>query len=63
MPDLSPTSVLIWWSLMGLCVGSFLNVCVHRFPLEDQSVFSPKRSYCPKCKAQLTWRENLPVLS
>ncbi|MEZ6014124.1 MAG: prepilin peptidase [Planctomycetota bacterium] len=63
MPDLSPTFVLVWWSLFGLCVGSFLNVCIHRFPLDDQSVFSPRRSYCPKCRAQLTWRENLPVLS
>lgn len=63
MPDLSPTAVLVIWSLLGLCVGSFLNVCVHRFPLEDQSVFAPRRSYCPRCKAQLTWRENLPVLS
>jgi leader peptidase (prepilin peptidase)/N-methyltransferase len=63
MPDLSPTFVLVWWTLFGLCVGSFLNVCIHRFPLDDQSVFSPRRSYCPKCKAQLTWRENLPVLS
>lgn len=54
---------LVWWTVFGLCVGSFLNVCIHRFPLEGQSVFSPRRSYCPKCRAQLTWRENLPVLS
>ncbi len=63
MPDLSPTFVLTWWTLFGLAVGSFLNVCIHRFPLEDQSVFHPRRSYCPKCRTQLTWRENLPVLS
>lgn len=63
MPDLSPTFVLVWWTLIGLCVGSFLNVCIHRFPLDDQSVFTPRRSYCPKCKAMLTWRENVPVLS
>jgi len=63
MPDLSPTFVLVWWTLIGVCVGSFLNVCIHRFPLDDQSVFTPRRSYCPKCKAQLTWRENVPVLS
>lgn len=63
MPDSLTTYVHLWWPLFGLCVGSFLNVCIHRFPLEDQSVFSPRRSYCPKCKAQLSWSENLPVLS
>lgn len=63
MPDLSPTFVLVWWTLFGLCVGSFLNVCIHRYGVEGQTVFRPRRSYCPKCKNALTWRENLPVLS
>jgi leader peptidase (prepilin peptidase)/N-methyltransferase len=63
MPDLSPTFVLVWWTLFGLCVGSFLNVCIHRYGVEGQTVFRPRRSYCPKCKSALTWRENLPVLS
>jgi leader peptidase (prepilin peptidase)/N-methyltransferase len=52
-----------FWAMMGLFVGSFLNVCIHRFPEDDLSVFSPARSHCPKCERQLTWSENIPVLS
>ena len=45
----------------GLCIGSFLNVCVARWPAE-QSVIRP-RSRCPKCGHQLSWYENVPVVS
>jgi leader peptidase (prepilin peptidase)/N-methyltransferase len=47
--------------LIGLCVGSFLNVCVERWPAE-LSVIRP-RSRCPKCGHQLAWFENVPVVS
>jgi leader peptidase (prepilin peptidase)/N-methyltransferase len=47
--------------LIGLCVGSFLNVCVARWPLE-LSVVRP-RSRCPHCGHQLSWFENIPVVS
>jgi leader peptidase (prepilin peptidase)/N-methyltransferase len=47
--------------LFGLCVGSFLNVCVARWPAE-QSVVRP-RSRCPHCGHQLAWFENIPVFS
>lgn len=53
----------VFWTIIGLFVGSFLNVCIHRFPLEGQSVFVPVRSYCPGCERQLTALENVPVLS
>jgi leader peptidase (prepilin peptidase)/N-methyltransferase len=46
---------------IGLCVGSFLNVCVARWPLE-LSVVRP-RSRCPHCGHQLSWFENIPVVS
>jgi leader peptidase (prepilin peptidase)/N-methyltransferase len=49
--------------LVGLCVGSFLNVAIHRLPREGQSVSRPRRSYCPKCRHELSWRENVPMLS
>ena len=52
-----------FWTLIGLFVGSFLNVCIHRFPLEDQSVFAPLRSCCPGCDRKLSAMENVPVLS
>lgn len=47
--------------LLGLFVGSFLNVVVYRTPL-GLSVSTP-RSFCPKCRRQLTWWENVPLVS
>jgi leader peptidase (prepilin peptidase)/N-methyltransferase len=47
--------------LVGLCLGSFLNVCVERWPA-DMSVIRP-RSRCPKCAHQLSWFENVPLVS
>ncbi|HEY2064800.1 MAG TPA: prepilin peptidase [Gemmatimonadaceae bacterium] len=47
--------------LMGLCVGSFLNVCVARWP-QELSVVRP-RSRCPQCGHQLAWFENIPLAS
>ena len=46
---------------VGLLVGSFLNVCIVRWPAEA-SVVSP-RSRCPRCEAAIAWYDNIPVLS
>jgi len=62
-PPLESVGFGVFWTVMGLFVGSFLNVCIHRFPVEGASVWSPSRSHCPGCDRQLGWRENLPVLS
>ena len=62
-PPLESAAFGVFWTVLGLFVGSFLNVCIHRFPIEGASVWSPARSHCPKCDRQLTWSENLPVLS
>jgi leader peptidase (prepilin peptidase)/N-methyltransferase len=51
------------WGIFGLFVGSFLNVAIHRLPLEDETVSKPARSRCPSCKTTLTWKENVPLLS
>jgi len=51
----------IYAFIAGACAGSFLNVCVHRWPRE-RSVVRP-RSRCPSCGNQLTWFENVPILS
>lgn len=46
---------------LGLCFGSFLNVCIYRLPL-GISVVTP-RSACPKCKQGIAFYDNIPVLS
>jgi leader peptidase (prepilin peptidase) / N-methyltransferase len=46
---------------LGASIGSFLNVCVSRWPA-DQSVVKP-RSRCPRCGAAIAWYDNIPVLS
>jgi leader peptidase (prepilin peptidase)/N-methyltransferase len=46
---------------LGAVVGSFLNVCIYRLPLE-KSVVWPS-SACPHCARELSWYENVPVLS
>ena len=47
--------------VIGSCIGSFLNVVVFRFP-NDLSIIKP-RSFCPRCKTKLTWKENVPLIS
>ena len=47
--------------LLGLAVGSFLNVCIYRLPLEQSLVFPP--SHCTSCNRRLSWFENVPVLA
>ena len=46
---------------LGAIVGSFLNVVIHRYPLEESIVFPA--SHCPHCKAPIRWYDNIPVLS
>ena len=46
--------------LVGLMIGSFLNVCTLRWP-EDESVVFPG-SHCPKCGKPIRWYDNVPVL-
>ena len=48
-------------AVLGLAVGSFLNVCIHRLP-RGQSLNSPP-SRCPHCDYRLRWLDNIPVVS
>lgn len=47
--------------IAGLCLGSFLNVCIHRLP-RGESVVHP-RSRCPRCGHPIAAYDNIPVLS
>jgi leader peptidase (prepilin peptidase) / N-methyltransferase len=47
--------------LLGLFVGSFLNVCIYRLPLRQTVLWG--RSHCPHCDRQIRAWENLPVIS
>jgi leader peptidase (prepilin peptidase)/N-methyltransferase len=51
----------IFAGLLGLAFGSFLNVCLSRWP-EGESIALP-RSHCRECGRTLTWWENVPLLS
>lgn len=53
-----PTAVLV--GLFGLSVGSFLNVCIYRLPMDESLVWP--RSYCPRCRTPLRWYDNVPLL-
>jgi leader peptidase (prepilin peptidase)/N-methyltransferase len=51
----------IFAGLLGLAFGSFLNVCLTRWP-EDESIVHP-RSHCRNCDHALSWWENIPLFS
>jgi leader peptidase (prepilin peptidase)/N-methyltransferase len=51
----------IFAGLLGLAFGSFLNVCLSRWP-EGESVVQP-RSHCRNCDHMLAWWENIPLVS
>jgi leader peptidase (prepilin peptidase)/N-methyltransferase len=46
---------------IGMCIGSFLNVCIYRIPA-GKSIVRPA-SACPKCGAVIRWYDNIPLLS
>ncbi|MGH9862211.1 MAG: prepilin peptidase, partial [Candidatus Acidiferrales bacterium] len=47
--------------LFGLCVGSFLNVCIHRLP-KGESIVRPG-SHCRHCQRAIAAYDNIPLLS
>ena len=51
----------VYATVVGLCVGSFLNVVAHRLPRRE-SIVRP-RSRCPHCSAGIAARDNVPLLS
>lgn len=57
-PDLA---LLIFIFFTGACIGSFLNVCIYRIPLE-KSIVRPG-SACPRCNTPLPFHLNIPIIS
>ena len=51
----------VFLGVLGLMIGSFLNVCISRIPA-GESVVTP-RSRCPRCKTLIAWYDNIPVVS
>jgi hypothetical protein len=58
---LPPAFALVFAGAFGALIGSFLNVCIHRLPL-GASIVWPS-SACPHCSRELSWYENIPVVS
>jgi leader peptidase (prepilin peptidase) / N-methyltransferase len=64
MPDLTlipPVFGYIVAGVFGAIIGSFLNVVVHRVPLEESIVFPNSR--CPSCGSAIAFYDNIPVVS
>lgn len=65
LPDINllipPPFNYIFAGVLGAIIGSFLNVVIHRLPLEDSIVFPTSR--CPSCGAVIAFYDNVPVLS
>lgn len=58
---LTPIAFEIPAFLLGLLLGSFLNVCISRLPAHKS--LSKPRSHCPNCQATIRWYDNVPLLS
>jgi len=52
---------LIFVIILGGLWGSFANVCIYRLPMNKGVVSG--RSFCPKCKKLITWKDNIPIIS
>jgi len=60
--------IIIFLFILGAIVGSFLNVYIYRVCKNEientkETVFRPKRSYCPACGKQIAWYDNIPLVS
>ena len=53
--------VVVFSAVLGLAIGSFLNVVIWRVPRKESVVRPP--SHCPQCETPISPRDNIPVLS
>jgi leader peptidase (prepilin peptidase)/N-methyltransferase len=54
--------LIVLFALLGLAVGSFLNVCIDRLPRNESIVKNPP-SHCEACQHSLAIKDNIPVFS
>ncbi len=54
-------TLTITFFILGLLIGSFLNVCIYRLPAKESIVLP--RSYCPSCKNLIPAYDNIPIVS
>jgi len=52
----------IYIFMFGMCIGSFMNVCIYRLPM-SKSIADPPRSVCPSCGSMIRYYDNIPVFS
>ncbi len=55
--------LILWWMLVfitGICIGSFLNVCIFRLPKGESVAFPP--SHCPVCMKNLGFIDLIPII-
>ena len=58
---MTQAQLVVFAAVLGLCVGSFLNVVIYRLPRGESLASPPSR--CPKCGKPLAWFDNIPVIS
>ena len=63
MSDAQLVVLFVFSGILGLLIGSFLNVCIFRLPRNCMSIRKPSRSRCPKCLTWIAWYDNIPVAS
>jgi leader peptidase (prepilin peptidase) / N-methyltransferase len=56
-----PLAGIVASAVLGLSVGSFLNVCIYRIPRRQSVAWPP--SHCPRCRHPIAWYHNVPVVS
>ncbi len=61
MNEIVQVFTIVLTIVLGLCVGSFLNVVIYRIP-NDMSLVKPA-SHCPTCNHEIKWYMNIPVFS
>ena len=59
--DVTPPVLVLIATVLGVMVGSFLNVCIYRMP-RGESIVAPA-SHCPRCNYAIPWYLNIPLVT